>query len=45
MIVISEGVFLKNLPGDLILEHLLPMLADAVVTFTIAWTLFRARSE
>ena len=45
MIVISEGVFLKNLPGDLVLEHLLPMLACAAATFTIAWTLFRVRSE
>ena len=45
MIVISEGVFLKNLPGDLVLRHLLPMLAAAVITFTMAWTLFRARSE
>ena len=45
MIVISEGVFLKDLPGDLVLKHLWPMLAGAVVTFTIAWTLFRVRSE
>ena len=45
MIVISEGVFLKDLPGDLVLKHLWPMLASAVVTFTIAWTLFRVRSE
>ena len=45
MIVISEGVFLKNLPGDLVLRHLLPMLGAAAVTFTMAWTLFRARSE
>ena len=45
MIVISEGVFLKDLPGDLVLRHLLPMLGAAVVTFTMAWTLFRARSE
>ncbi len=45
MIVISEGVFLKDLPSDLVLKHILPMLGAAVVTFTMAWTLFRARSE
>jgi ABC-2 type transport system permease protein len=45
MVVICEGVFLKDLPGDLVLRHLLPMLAAAVITFTMAWTLFRARSE
>ena len=45
MIVISEGVFLKDLPGDLVLKHLLPMLGASVATFTMAWTLFRARSE
>ena len=45
MIVISEGVFLKDLPSDLVLRHILPMLGAAVVTFTMAWTLFRARSE
>jgi ABC-2 type transport system permease protein len=45
MIVISEGIFLKDLPGDLVLKHLLPMLGAAVATFTMAWLLFRARSE
>ena len=45
MVVIGEGVFLKDLPGDLVLRHLLPMLAAAVITFTMAWTLFRARTE
>ena len=45
MIVISEGVFLKNLPGDLVLRHVLPMLGSAAVTFTMAWALFRVRSE
>ena len=45
MIVISEGVFLKNLPADLVLKHIVPMLGAAVVTFATAWTLFRARSE
>ncbi|QGN53216.1 ABC transporter permease [Novosphingobium sp. Gsoil 351] len=45
MIVISEGVFLKDLPADLVLKHLLPMLAAAAVTFTTASTLFRARRE
>ena len=45
MVVIGEGVFLKDLPGDLVLRHLLPMLAAAVITFTMAWILFRARTE
>ena len=45
MIVVSNGVFLKDLPADLVLKHLLPMLAAALVTFTMAWALFRARSE
>lgn len=45
MIAISEGIFLKDLPGDLVLKHLLPMFAAAIVTFTIALALFRARAE
>ena len=45
MIVICEGVFLKDLPADLVLKHLAPMLAAAAATFTIALALFRARSE
>ena len=44
-IVVSNGVFLKDLPADLVLKHLLPMLAAAAATFTMAWALFRARSE
>ena len=45
MIVISNGIFLKDLPADLVLKHLLPMIAAAAATFTLAWALFRARSE
>ncbi|MCA1661716.1 MAG: ABC transporter permease [Novosphingobium sp.] len=45
MIVVSNGIFLKDLPADLVLKHLLPMLGAAVATFTMAWALFRARSE
>ena len=45
MIVICEGVFLKDLPADLVLKHLAPMLFAAAATFTIALALFRARSE
>lgn len=45
MIVICEGVFLKDIPGDLVMRHLLPMLAAAAITFTIALALFRARHE
>jgi ABC-2 type transport system permease protein len=45
MIVICEGIFLKDLPADLVLKHLGPMLAVAAATFTIALALFRARHE
>jgi ABC-2 type transport system permease protein len=45
MIVICEGVFLKDLPGDLVLKHLAPMMLAAVVTFAVALALFRARRE
>ena len=45
MIVICEGIFLKDLPADLVLKHLWPMLVAAAATFTIALALFRARHE
>ena len=45
MIVISNGIFLKDLPADLVLRHLAPMIAAAAVTFTMALALFRARGE
>ena len=45
MIVISEGIFLKDLPGGLIFGHLWPMLAAAVTTFAAALLVFRARHE
>jgi len=45
MVVISEGIFLKNLPAALVLKHLWPMALVAVIAFTMAWALFRARSE
>ena len=45
MIVISEGIFLKDLPAGLIFGHLWPMLAAAVTTFAAALLVFRARHE
>jgi ABC-2 type transport system permease protein len=45
MIVISEGIFLKDLPAGLVFGHLAPMLVAAVVTFFAALAVFRARSE
>ncbi len=45
MIVISEGIFLKDLPTGLVFEHLWPMLVAAVTTFLAALLVFRARRE
>ena len=45
MIVISEGIFLKDLPAGLVFGHLWPMLAAAVTTFVAALLIFRARRE
>ena len=45
MIVISEGIFLKDLPADLVFGHLWPMLVAAVATFLAALLVFRARRE
>ncbi|HUQ13419.1 MAG TPA: ABC transporter permease [Novosphingobium sp.] len=45
MIVISEGIFLKDLPAGLVFGHLVPMLGAAVLTFFAALAVFRARSE
>lgn len=45
MLVISEGIFLKDLPPDLVLRHLLPMLGLAAALFAGALALFRAHGE
>ena len=45
MIVISEGIFLKDLPAGLVFGHLWAMLAAAVTTFAAALLVFRARRE
>ena len=45
MIVISEGIFLKDLPAGLVFGHLWPMLVAAVATFLAALLVFRARRE
>lgn len=45
MIVISEGIFLKDLPAGLVFGHLWPMIAAAITTFGAALLVFRARSE
>lgn len=43
-LVIARGVFLKGLPGDVILDNLWPLLPIAGATLTAAAVLFRARS-
>lgn len=45
MILISEGIFLKDLPAGLVFKHLWPMLVAAVTTFLAALLVFRARRE
>jgi len=45
MIVISEGIFLKDLPPGLVFGHLWPMVAAAITTFGAALLVFRARRE
>ena len=45
MIVISEGIFLKDLPPGLVFGHLWPMVLAAVTTFAAALLVFRARRE
>ncbi len=42
-LVISRGVFLKDLPPHLVLAELWPMAAIAIVTLTVAAWLFRRR--
>lgn len=44
-LVVSEGVFLKDMPATVILANTWPMAAIAFVTLTISAILFRARME
>ncbi len=45
MLLISQGIFLKDLPTALVLRHIWPMLAVAFVTLSMATFLLRSRSE
>jgi len=44
-LIISEGVFLKNMPADAILANTWPMALIALVTLSASAVLFRARME
>lgn len=45
MLTICQGIFLKDLPADLVFAHVWPMLAVAIFTLSLAAWLFRLRSE
>ncbi len=45
MLVVSQGIFLKDLPTALVLRHVWPMLLVAFTTLSIATYLLRTRSE
>ncbi len=45
MLFICQGVFLKDLPFAMVLEHTWPMAIVAFVTMSIATFLFRARAD
>lgn len=45
MLIICQGIFLKDMPAGIVFEHTWPMTAVALVTMSIAAYLFRARAD
>ena len=43
-VVISKGVFLKDLPAEVIAEHLWPVALIAILTLSAATWLFRSKT-
>jgi ABC-2 type transport system permease protein len=44
-LVITKGLFLKDMPADAVLEHVWPMAVTALVTLSVATWFFRRRIE
>jgi ABC-2 type transport system permease protein len=45
MLIICQGIFLKDMSADMVFAHVWPMLVVALVTLSTATWLFRSRSE